>query len=89
MKIFFFILMFGSLFANENLDSDAIIITQESKVEVYTALFWAPCNEAKKLLRSRGIDFESKMVTFSRKKANEMKERSEGKTSVPQIFIDD
>ena len=29
MKIFFFILMFGSLFANKNLDSDAIIITQE------------------------------------------------------------
>tara|TARA_B100002003_G_C13907231_1_gene441684 strand:- start:267 stop:404 length:138 start_codon:yes stop_codon:yes gene_type:complete len=29
------------------------------------------------------------MVTFSRKKANEMVKRTGGKTSVPQIFVDE
>ena len=41
------------------------------------------------LLQSRGIDFDTKMVTFSRKKVNEMATRTGGNTSVPQIFVDD
>ena len=81
--------MIGSLFASETQNVDVINITKESKVEVYTALFWAPCREAKVLLQSRGIDFDTKMVTFSRKKVKEMATRTGGKTSVPQIFVDD
>ena len=81
--------MIGSLFAAETQTVEIINITQNSKVEVYTALFWAPCKEAKLLLQSRGIDFDAIMVTFSRKKVNEMAKRTGGKTFVPQIFVDD
>ena len=89
MKKLILILMVGSLFANEARTVEVINITQKSKVEIYTALFWAPCKEAKGLLQSRGIDYDTKMVTFSRKKVNEMVKRTGGKTSVPQIFVDD
>ena len=88
MKKLILILVFGSLFAYETQNIEIINITKESKVEVYTALFWAPCREAKALLQSRGIDFDAKMVTFSRKKVEEMAKRTGGKTSVPQIFVD-
>ena len=81
--------MIGSLFAAETQTVEIINITQNSKVEVYTALFWAPCKEAKLLLQSRGIDFDAIMVTFSRKKVNKMAKRTGGKTFVPQIFVDD
>ena len=89
MKKLILMLMVGSLFADETKTTGVINITKKSKVEVYTALFWAPCREAKALLQSRGIDFDAKMVTFSRKKANEMAKRTSGKTSVPQIFVDE
>ena len=81
--------MVGSLFAVETQTVEIINITKESKVEVYTALFWTPCKEAKLLLQSRGIDFDTKMITFSRNKVEEMVKRTGGKTSVPQIFVDD
>ena len=81
--------MIGSLFADETQTAGVINITKKSKVEVYTALFWAPCREAKALLQSRGIDFDAIMVTFSRRKANEVANRTGGKTSVPQIFVDE
>ena len=81
--------MIGSLFAAETQTVEIINITQNSKVEVYTSLFWAPCKEAKLLLQSRGIDFDAIMVTFSRKKVNKMAKRTGGKTFVPQIFVDD
>ena len=76
-------------FAADTPINGAINITSESKVEMYTALFWGACNEAKTLLQSRGIEFESHMVTFSRKTTAEMKKRTGGKKFVPQIMIDD
>ena len=89
MKKLILMLIVGSLFAIETQTVEIINITKESKVEVYTALFWKPCKEAKELLQSRGVDFDTKMVTFSRKKVKEMEKRTGGKTSVPQIFVDD
>ena len=89
MKKLILLLMLGSLFAVGTQTVEIINITKESKIEVYTALFWKPCKEAKELLQSRGIDFDAKMVTFSRKKDGEMAKRTGGKTSVPQIFVDD
>ena len=81
--------MICSLFA-EKVDSvEKINITQGSKVLVYTNLFWAPCKEAKALLQSRGIDYNTKLVTFSKKSVNEMAKKTGGRTSVPQIFVDD
>ena len=81
--------MVCSLFAEKVENIEEINITQESRVLVYTNLFWAPCREAKALLQSRGIDYSTKLVTFSRKNVNEMATKTGGKTSVPQIFVDD
>ena len=89
MKKLILILMVGSLFANDSQTIEVVNITQNSKVEIYSALFWTPCKEAKVLLQSRGIDFDVILVTFFRKKTNEMAKRTGGKTSVPQIFVDD
>ena len=89
MKKIILILMVGSLFANDSQTKEVINITQNSKVEIYSALFWAPCKEAKSLLQSRGIDFDTKMITFSRNRVEEMVKRTGGKTFVPQIFVDD
>ena len=81
--------MICGLFA-EKVDSvEKINITQGSKVLVYTNLFWAPCKEAKALLQSRGIDYSTKLVTFSKKSVNEMAKKTGGRTSVPQIFVDE
>ena len=82
--------MICSLFAEKVESVEEINITQESKVLVYTTLFWTPCKEAKMLLQSRGIDYSTKLVTFSKKKSiNEMAKKTGGKTSIPQIFVDD
>lgn len=89
MKKLIFVLMICGLFA-EKVDSvEKINITQASKVLVYTNLFWAPCKEAKALLQSRGIDYNTKLVTFSKKSVNEMAKKTGGRTSVPQIFVDE
>ena len=80
--------MFCGLFAEKKFEEE-INITNESKVLIYTNLFWPPCKEAKELLQSRGIDYSTKLITFSRKRSSEMAELTGGKTSVPQIFVDD
>ena len=89
MKKIVLILMICSLFASKVEKNEVINITKESKVLVYTNLFWAPCKEAKVLLQSRGIDYNTKLITFSRTSVNEMAKKTGGKTYVPQIFIDD
>ena len=89
MKKIIWILMICGLFANKVDKNEVINITKGSKVLVYTNLFWTPCKEAKMLLQSRGIDYSTKFITFSRKSAQEMSNKTGGKTSVPQIFVDD
>ena len=86
MKKVLFICMIGTIFGQI---AKPITITKDSKVEIYSALFWAPCNEAKKLLQSRGIDYTTKMITFSKKNTNELIKKTGGKSSMPQIFVDD
>ena len=81
--------MVCGLFANRVENNEVINITKESKVLIYTNLLWAPCKEAKGLLQSRGIDYSSKLITFSRTSVNEMAKKTGGKTYVPQIFVDD
>ena len=68
-------------------DESKIEITPDSKVIVYSNYFWAPCDEAKSLLRSRGIDYDVKNITFSRKKTKELAKLSGGITSVPQLIV--
>ncbi len=88
---FLFIILFQTyfIFANEGIENKNIEFTPKSQVEMYTALFWAPCTEAKALLQSRGIEFDTHLITLSRKNYKEMDKRTNGKTFVPQILVDD
>lgn len=54
---------------------------------MYGTLFCPYCMRARKLLKSKGIDYEEIRVDSDKKQRKEM-ERLSGRNSVPQIFID-
>ena len=59
-----------------------------AKVEIYTKFMCPYCARALKLLSSKGIEAEDFDVTMGGPKKAEMVERSGGRTTMPQIFID-
>ena len=59
-----------------------------SKIEVYTGALCPFCSRVKKLLKNKGVDFREIDVTFKPKLRAEMAARA-GKSSVPQIWIND
>lgn len=58
------------------------------KVVVYSSAYCGFCLRAKALLEKKGVEFTEIMVDEEPAKRMEMEERS-GRSSVPQIFIDD
>ena len=60
-----------------------------ARVEIYTKMFCGYCTAAKRLLAGKGVDFEEYDFTLGGPKRAEMLQRAKGRTSVPQIFIDD
>ena len=60
-----------------------------AKVEIYTKVFCGYCARAKRLLSAKGVPFEEYEITMDRDKRAEMLQRANGRTTVPQIFIDD
>lgn len=58
------------------------------RVEIYVKTFCGFCFRAKRLLDSKGIEYKEHMVHFGGPERQEMIERSGGRTTVPQIFID-
>ncbi|GAB4394239.1 MAG: glutaredoxin 3 [Kiloniellaceae bacterium] len=60
-----------------------------AKVEIYSSMLCGFCYRAKKLLQQKGVEFTEIDVMVHPKRRAEMVERSGGRTSVPQIFIDD
>ena len=58
-----------------------------AKVEIYTTIACPFCTQAVSLLSAKNIDFEKIDVTLSKAKRQAMRIRSNGQTSVPQIFI--
>jgi glutaredoxin 3 len=58
-------------------------------VEIYTKAFCGYCFRAKRLLDSKGIDYAEHALTFGGPEREEMIQRSGGRMTVPQIFIDD
>lgn len=60
-----------------------------ASVTIYTTMMCPYCTRAKSLLKQKGVDYEEIDVTFSGKKRRKMMELSEGRHTVPQIFIDD
>ena len=57
------------------------------RVEMYVKTFCPYCYRAEKLLESKGVEFEIYQLD-SAERRQEMIQRSNGRTTVPQIFID-
>lgn len=59
-----------------------------ASVEIYTKAFCGYCARAKALLTGKGVAFEEYDISMGGPKRDEMLGRSNGGTTVPQIFID-
>src|SRR3546814_15273154 len=59
------------------------------RVEIYSKFLCAYCFRAKRLLEGKGTSFEEYDITMGGEKRAEMIQRANGRTTVPQIFIDD
>ena len=60
-----------------------------AKIEIYTSIMCSYCSRAVGLLKSKNIAFEQINVSMSIELRQNMQSRAGGRTSVPQIFIDD
>jgi glutaredoxin 3 len=59
-----------------------------ARVEIYTKFGCPYCARAKALLGQKGIEYEEYEINSIPGKRDEMLERSNGRHTVPQIFID-
>jgi len=59
-----------------------------AKVEIYTKAFCPYCARAMRLLADKGVEPTEFDITMDRTKREEMIGRADGRTTVPQIFID-
>ena len=59
-----------------------------AKVEIYTRATCPYCIRAKRLLTMRGVDFEELAIDGREDVRAAMIGRSNGRTTVPQIFVD-
>ncbi|MGE4324287.1 MAG: glutaredoxin domain-containing protein, partial [Sphingobium sp.] len=57
-----------------------------ARVEIYTKAWCGYCTRAKALLESKGVSFEEYDITMGGPHRDEMLGRSNGGTTVPQIF---
>ena len=60
-----------------------------ARVEIYTKMFCSYCARAKRLLGEKGVAFEEYDITLGGPRRAEMIQRADGRSTVPQIFIDD
>jgi glutaredoxin 3 len=59
-----------------------------ARVEIYTRAFCGYCTRAKRLLDAKGVDYEEFDISLGGPRRTEMIQRANGRTSVPQIFIE-
>lgn len=59
-----------------------------ARVEIYTRMFCGYCTSAKRLLADKKVAYEEIDIGFDGARRAEMVQRAEGRTTVPQIFID-
>ncbi len=59
-----------------------------AKIEIYTSQLCGFCHAAKRLLNSKGVEFDETDVGRNPDKKGEMITRANGGRTVPQIFID-
>lgn len=58
-----------------------------AQVEIFTKFLCPYCTRAKSLLKAKGVAFEETDISMGGPKRTEMLERSQGRSTVPQIFI--
>lgn len=63
-------------------------VDKTCKVQIYSTEFCPYCTAARMLLKKKGVDYTDLLVTQNPELRAEM-ERKSGRTSVPQIFIND
>ena len=59
-----------------------------ASVEIYTKTFCGYCWRARDLLEAKGISYQEYVIDQGGPKRDEMIQRANGRTTVPQIFID-
>lgn len=59
------------------------------KVVIYTTMGCPYCARAKKLLDDKGVEYQDLRVDENPELADEAREKSGGRRTVPQIFIDE
>jgi glutaredoxin 3 len=60
-----------------------------AKVEIYTWEMCPFCIRAKQLLKAKGVEFTEYSIDGDETARSKMAQRSNGRRSVPQIFIND
>lgn len=59
------------------------------RVEIYTKSYCSYCTRAMRLLAAKGVEPEEYDITMGGPRRPEMIQRAGGRSTVPQIFIDD
>ncbi len=59
-----------------------------AEIEIYTKMTCPYCIRAKRLLDSKGAKYREIAVDFGGSEKQQMVQRANGRTTVPQIFID-
>lgn len=59
-----------------------------AKIEIYTKFLCPYCSRAKRLLVDKGVAYEEHDITMGGPGRAQMIDRSNGRMTVPQIFID-
>ncbi len=58
-----------------------------TSVEIYTHQYCPYCHWARELLSRKGVDFREIDITGDRQMRQQMVERANGRSTVPQIFV--
>lgn len=64
-------------------------IVNMATIKIFTKWTCPYCARAKSLLKQKGVSFEEIEISMDNAKRQEMIQRANGRTTVPQIFIDD
>ena len=59
------------------------------RVEIYTKAFCPYCSRAKRLLDQKGVAYDEHDITMGGPDRAAMIQRSDGRTTVPQVFVGD
>ena len=67
----------------------AVVLLNAMKIELYVTRTCPYCVKAKALLKEKGVAWEEHDITGNEPLIEEMVQRAGGRTTVPQIFIND